>query len=179
MRNIGTAFIYCDWGRRSEQTAFNIIKSITRQLVERRLTSTDWPQSREEVEIFFKKHNAAPPLLEDYISFLPSVISKFERVFIVVDAIDELDGVSQREQFVGALLGLSNIRLFVTSRDHILPVEGSATLEIQSDPEDIKTYVESRIQRSVPLRNAIHRKPSLKDDILDKVSKEYSNMYVF
>jgi hypothetical protein len=118
MSKTGTAFVYCDWGQRSKQTALNLIKSITRQLVERRLAPPDGSQSRLDVEKFLEDKKTL--MLEAYLSFLPSVVGNFERVFIVVDALDELDGVSYREAFVKALLSLSNVQLLVTSCDYLL-----------------------------------------------------------
>ena len=116
------------------------------------------------------------PLIEDYLSILSLVVRKLDRVYIVVDALDELDGVFHREEFINTLLGLSNIQLFVTSREYIQPIKGSTTLQIQPDPQDINAYVKDKIQRSVRLRNFIQ--PSLEAKILDTVEHKYSNMYV-
>jgi hypothetical protein len=111
-KNIGIAFVYCDWGRRSEQTATNLIKSISQQLVEKQMSSLNWANTRLEVQTFLQKCRGAS-LLDDYLAFLTSIIGKYDRVMIIVDALDELDGVSHREEFVKGLLSLSGIQLLL------------------------------------------------------------------
>jgi hypothetical protein len=177
MSETGTAFVYCDWDQRDQQTPFNLIKSITRQLVDRRLTSADSAESRLEVANFLEKHKPTPSL-KDYLTFLSSVVGKFKRVFIIVDGLDELYD-SHREGFVKVILEISNIQLFVTSRDHISPTKEFTTLEIRSNPKDIEAYIEFRIDESpLALKDSIRKRPQLKAKILETVNHKYSNMYV-
>jgi hypothetical protein len=177
MGNVGIAFIYCEWSLQKYQTALNLIANIARQFAERLLHSSVWPQTRVDIETFRKEKPS--PKVDDYLTFLNRrIMDKFDRSLIVVDGLDELDAVSHRDEFVKALLRLSNAQLLVTSRSHLPPISGSTILDIISDPRDINIYVQSRIQRSTPLRNSIEKQPSLEATILGVIEKTYSNMYV-
>ena len=182
---VGIAYVYCDYASQMQQTALELIKSITRQLVERDLSRRESSSLRQAREFLQETHKSIPPTIKDYVSLLTSIVNRFNKTIIVVDALDEcavaINRLPNRKEFIGALSAVPKLKLFITSRDlpnirALLPQ--AAELPIHSDHDDVKSYVHWRIQKSDKLHSYVKQKPSLKDDILDTVEQKYSNMYV-
>lgn len=76
----------------------------------------------------------------------------FSTIFIVVDALDELESESRREDFLRVIAGLMkhNFQVFVNSRNHIQPHVGEqlGMIEISAHDEDIEAYVRRRLENT-------------------------------
>ena len=76
-------------------------------------------------------------------------LDSYERVYILVDALDECVDDAAREMLVEQLHNLQpKINLMVTSRpsEHVARMfEGNIEQKISAHPADLRTYVESRI----------------------------------
>jgi hypothetical protein len=74
---------------------------------------------------------------------------------------------------------LPKVRLLVTSR-HIPDIErkfkGGAGLEIRASDEDIKRYLESRIESQNPLAGYVKTDPTLRSDILTTIIEKAHGM---
>jgi hypothetical protein len=181
---IGIAFVYCEYDRQGQQTALELIKSITQQLVERDL-APEGNSSLCHATKFIQAHQKVPPTLKDYILLLRLITKRFDKTIVLVDALDEcaihINNLPNRVDFVEALRSLPNLKLFITSRD--LPairefLLGATELQICSDPNDIMSYVNWRIKVSARLTAFIKKQPLLREEIVSTVEKKYSNMYV-
>ena len=176
---VGIAYVYCDYNAQIEQTALQLIASITKQLVEQKLLLI------RRVKDLQERRKGGPPTWKDCTELLASIVRQFDKAIVVVDALDECTEVGDRqfqnrEEFVKELLGLP-LKLFITSR-HLETIGGllqSATkLEIRPDPGDIRSYLNSRIQDSTKLKAYIKKDSELKNDIINTVVTKYSEVYV-
>jgi ankyrin repeat domain-containing protein 50 len=160
--NIRVAFIYCNHKEQTVQTVTNLIASLLKQLV------LDCPVISKNVKLFYhlhRRHNTYPTLNE-FTQALRTEIQTYEKVFIVVDALDECtEGNGSRIKLLRALRSLAGpVNLMVTSRD--LPsieqhFHEAQRLHIRATDEDVATYVQSQLvdyPGLVNLRDAITKK---------------------
>ena len=74
------------------------------------------------------------------------------------------------------------LRLIITSRPSIMNItdyfEDAVSLEIRPSNEDIKTYLEERLQRESRLRTYIQEDPSLHNDIIKAIIDKAEGMLV-
>jgi ABC-type antimicrobial peptide transport system ATPase subunit len=123
--------------------------------------------------------NEAP--LQSLMEVVQTEISTFNRVFIVIDALDECE-----EQVRGGICDLlsklndgKNVSCLITSRnlDTIAQEIGRhRRLEITAHSKDIETYIRQRISQSNSLGRHIKRQPSLVDEIISNVITKAGGM---
>ncbi|KAK3174446.1 hypothetical protein OEA41_001692 [Lepraria neglecta] len=164
---IGISYIYCDYKDQS-QTAVNLLGSLIGKLL--------WRQSiiPEELELSYKTHTSkhTHPSVTEYAAILRNMAMGFSRVFIVVDALDEVmekDGT--RDALMASLNDLSsNAQLLVTSR-WIPSLEQefctASRLEIRANNGDIATYVQSQVDKRPRLRAHVRRDQNLRELIVE------------
>jgi hypothetical protein len=75
------------------------------------------------------------------------------------------------------------LHLLITSRPQIsADIErnfvDAARLDIYANPEDIKMYLEGRINKEVRLKNNVEEDPTLKDEIIETIVKKAEGMLV-
>ena len=94
------------------------------------------------------------PKQEDLEEALLLTCSEFDRVFVVIDALDECDK-SQRNAVLRALSTMSQctpVSIFVTSRPHAEDIskafKNSHKIVIEAKPSDIEKYVYNKIEDS-------------------------------
>lgn len=143
------------------------------------------------VEQLYKQHSMrrTRPNISDLTQVLQCLWPWFKRIFFVVDALDEC---SQVDNIRSILLGTPwrmPVRLLVTSR----PIESIRydlhfytefskkeisikELSIVAQPDDIRDFVESKIEANRRLRNFIRNDPRLKGAILEATSKSARGM---
>lgn len=140
--DVGVVYAFCNFSRREEQTPKNLLAALLRQTVHGKAQIDGHIKSLYEL-----RHYGESPLSRETITQeLESCISSYSRVFIVVDAVDELD--TSRDGFLASLTALSakhagKMSIFITSR--IIPeiaecLQGSVQLEIQASEVDISTF---------------------------------------
>lgn len=137
----------------------------------------------EDVTSLYNRHSKerTRPSLPEYIRLLEANIQRFSRVFIVVDALDECseDG-GVRDLFLAHLRYLlPNIRLLVTSRDITSlgqAFDDATRLEIRANDDDLRTYLQVRIEERALLRSHIKEDPSLKDTIINTIIEKANGM---
>ncbi|KAE9376058.1 ankyrin [Stipitochalara longipes BDJ] len=182
---VGIAYVYCNYANQRQQTALGLIKSITRQLVQRDL-SPEKSSSLSQTRKFQEKHKSIPPTIEDYTSLLASITERFKKTIVVIDALDEcadlIDGHPNRKAFIKALMTVPELKLFITSRSlpairKLLP-QASEQLPIHSNHDDVMSYLNWRIEESDKLKRHIKKEPALKLQILDVVKKKYSTLFI-
>ncbi|KAL9572165.1 hypothetical protein ACKAV7_003653 [Fusarium commune] len=83
--SIGIGYIYCNFRRQKEQNINDLLASLLKQL------SRSWRCLPESVKLLYDKHekNGTRPLVEKLSAALQSVVQSYEKVFIVIDALDE------------------------------------------------------------------------------------------
>jgi Cdc6-like AAA superfamily ATPase len=175
---IGIAYLYCNFQRRNEQKADDLLASLLKQLSQGRSSVPD------SVKALYNQHkdkrHMTPASFDEISRALHSVAAKYSRVFIVVDALDECqvsDGCRMR-----LLLEIFNLQvrsganILATSR--FIPeiaekFNGSPSLEIRARDEDVQKYLDGRISQS----ESELLKP-YREEVKIKITKAVDGMYV-
>jgi hypothetical protein len=146
--DIGIAYLYCNFRRKDEQKADDLLASLLKQLSEQRTALPD------SVKALYKEHRdkRTRPSFDELSKVFQSVIAMFSKVFIIIDALDECrtsDACRTRlltEIFLAQDKSTANI--FATSRflsDVIERFEGSISLEIRATEGDVRRYLDGCI----------------------------------
>lgn len=176
--NIGVAYIFYNYKSQVDWSVDTLLAAILKQLVQTQ------PDMAEEVIQLYKSHSTGRrrPLLEEIFTALQSACTKYSRVHIVVDALDECtDQDGARSRLLAKLRELqhgSNIRLMVTSRfipDIEQKFRSALKLEVRASDEDVRRYVAGQIPR---LPKCIQRDDEMKSLVQGKIVKAVDGMYV-
>jgi NACHT domain len=178
--DIGIAYIYCDFRRRDEQKAEDLLASLLKQLTQ---GLSSLPGS---VKSLYDKHNnrdkRTRPSLDEISKSLQSVATIYSRVFIIVDALDECQASNGwRARFLSEIFDLQTncqASLFATSR--FIPeitekFEGRIVLEIRATKQDVRRYVDGHISH---LPSFVGRNPELQEEIKTEIVKSVDGMYL-
>lgn len=175
---VGIAFFYCDFRRQNEQKPIDLLLSLLKQFVQKRLSVP------ENVKSVYEHHksNRSRPSLEEVSKVLCYVINDYSRSFVIVDALDECqvaDG--SRKSLLPEIFNLqaqSRVCIFATSRfipDITDQFRNCATLEIRARDEDVRRYLEGHIGQ---LSACVLHSPTLQEDIKADIIKAADGMYV-
>jgi hypothetical protein len=143
--NVGIAYIYFSFQRREEQNAEDLLASLLKQLAQ------ELPSLPDTVKDLYSRYGERRrPPLQDISSCLHSVASMFEKVFLIVDALDECqapDGC--RTKIISEIFDIQiecRANFFATSRlisEIVDKFYGSVTLQIQASKEDVGIYLDN------------------------------------
>ncbi|TVY81572.1 putative ankyrin repeat protein [Lachnellula suecica] len=177
-QDVGIIYLYCNYRRMLEQTVLNLLGSLTQQLAQQR------PGISADLETLYQKHadKKSRADMEEILGLLRSEASRFSRVFIVVDALDEcINSHDSRDILGSSLLDLSssaNVNVLITSR--FIPgvtyaFENCNQLEIRAEVEDVKTYVQGNITR---MPKFVLRNNELQDTIIEAIANAVDGMFL-
>lgn len=176
-QNIGLAFMYCNYKERDSQTFGNIIANLLQQLVQCHKSIP------EEVHALYTKscQRNIRPDEEEFFSVFQSVIAKFSRVYIVIDALDECKQHT-RSKLIEKLLQLPvKLHLICTSR-HLGDIQETfaeaSHLEIRASDADITRYLEAQILQIPKLVKFCKRAEDLENSIIKKLVKKAKGMFL-
>lgn len=167
--NVGVAYVYCNYKRRETQTAIDLLAAILKQLVQER------PLYGEPVATLHDRHAArrTRPSLDEIRTALNSVISKYSKVYIIIDALDECtDSDGTRSELLAILRSFqtkTDTSLMVTSRFDARieqSFQGSPMLEIRASDADVTRFVAGQMCR---LPMCVQRDPELQTEIQDGI----------
>ena len=143
--------LYCDYPAREDQSPVNMIGALLKQVV---AGQADIPG---EIMYYFKesrKLGGQRLRLADMVNLFVKASRSFERVFICIDAVDELLA-KDRPDFIRALRhiidGAPNIRLVLMSRPHVRAelnkhlTDRAYIMQVEVDQGDIARYVQLKI----------------------------------
>jgi Cdc6-like AAA superfamily ATPase len=173
-KSVGIAYIYCNFQRKDEQKAQDLLASLLKQLSEERSSLPD------SVKSLFDKHKEkrTRPSLDEISRTLQSVASTYSRVIIIVDALDECqvsDGC--RMTFLTEIFSLqtkTGANFCATSRfipDITEKFHRSTIFEIRAHNEDVRQYLDSQISQSGQRLLEIHR-----EEIKTEITKAVGGM---
>lgn len=171
---VGVAYVYCNYRRQNEQTVNHFMLSILKQLGEGISTL---PIAISELANKHTKRRTRPSLNEILVA-LQTVISMYERVFIIIDALDECSVAHDLMSRIFELQMKGVLNLLVTSRDSpelAYMLKDSDTIEIRATDEDVRKYIEGYF---VQFSRLVQRNSDLQTEITNKVSHAVSGMYV-
>jgi Cdc6-like AAA superfamily ATPase len=176
---VGIACIYCSIQNEAEQTPSGIFLSLLRQLI-KQLSYTP-----EIVKSMYDRHTRAGdrPSFLDISDALLDTISRFQRTFIVVDALDELlTSESPPKQLVKEIFALqekSGINIFATSR-YVPEIAGefkqSIQIDVRAAEDDVARFLDSHIGE---LPAFVSDTPGLEDEIKTGIITAIDGMLVY
>ncbi|KAL7909981.1 hypothetical protein GGI35DRAFT_447561 [Trichoderma velutinum] len=175
---IGVAYIYCNFQQKGEQTAYDLLANLLKQLA---YGQSSLPGSVKEL---YDRHQAKKtrPSIDEISRALQSVTAIFSRVFIIVDALDECQASSKCRSTL--LLEIFNLQaktktnFFATSRripDIERAFKGYPSLEILASDEDVQTYLESHMSE---LPGCVLKRLDLQEEIKIKIVKAIDGMFL-
>jgi hypothetical protein len=177
-RSIGIAYLYCNFKRRDEQRAEELLASLVKQLTQ---SQSSLPES---VRLLYDKHKEkrTRPPFDEISRALHSVALMYSRVILVVDALDECQASDgSRARLLSEMFSLQakcGANIFTTSR--FIPeisdkFKGSISLEIRASSEDVRRYLDHHMFR---LPGFVGRSPELQEEIKSKIMQSVQGMYV-
>ena len=150
-KNAAVMGLYCDFLSQQEQSTINLLGAILKQLSSR----GDIP---EDIRGAFRKakeeFGGGGLRLPDMREILKKTITSRQRIFVCIDALDELSPKHRRE-LLESLQEIAqespNVRIFLTGRPHIddeIVECFSKVVKIPISPtqDDIKSYLEMRLK---------------------------------
>ncbi|KAJ5638592.1 hypothetical protein N7528_000982 [Penicillium herquei] len=173
---VGVAFFYCNF--REKITLEEIVGCLLKQL------AGQLPIFPEPVEDLYDTYLTlkTKASVNDLIEALDTTIFRFQRVFIVIDALDEChmaDG--SRDMLLDQLFALQSkhtLGILATSRENpeiSCQFAGCPSLMIRANENDIERFL--RGQMGV-LPNFVRNKPELQQEIVDKITKAVDGMFL-
>jgi hypothetical protein len=167
--------VFCNYKSQVDQNLYGLLSALLKQLV----------QSRADIAVpitrLYHHHlKQNRPSLDEIFTALLTVCSKYARVYVVIDALDECtDQNSTRSQLIEKLRELqirTNVWLLFTSR--FIPeiterFRLDPVLEVRASKEDVKRYVAGQIPR---LPNCIRRDDELRRAVQSKIIKAIDGM---
>jgi phosphoribosylpyrophosphate synthetase len=175
-KDVGIAYIYCDYQDQTDQSPENLTSSLVKQLARKQGVM---PPLLEELYKKFSRGGKRPNLKE-ITTLLLQLSSSFSKTYIIVDALDECESIVHRKKFLSVLQVLENahIRLFITSRPHPPDIQrafnSKPQLNIVATEQDIREYLASRLDDDYELADLIS--PDLRDDIVSNITSNVCGM---
>ncbi|KAI9878016.1 MAG: hypothetical protein M1830_002174, partial [Pleopsidium flavum] len=181
--NVAIACIYCNYKERTEQTASNLIASLLKQLVQDQSVTLELSNN---VRSLYRQHinRNTRPTLGEFVNALQSEVRRYSKVFIIVDALDECpEDNGTRAHMLSELLSLaSTVNVMFTSR-YLTSIErdfqGSKRLDILANDDDIRRYIEDRIQREHRLARHVGADRFLQETIVKTTVRNVRGMIRF
>ena len=169
-QDIAVIFAYCQYTARYSITDY--LASFVKQLVERHSGLFSVLKS-----IYMNHQRDATRAHEhELLELLRTFVPLFTRVYIVIDALDELPE-DARDGFLMALMSLQ-ASLLVTSRSsHWL--HDIQCIDIEDENQrDIKLFIDKKFQESSKLTVLLRGKEQIKEQIGEKLRETSKSMYV-
>ncbi|KAJ6571215.1 ankyrin repeat-containing domain protein, partial [Mycena capillaripes] len=172
----GVACIYLNHKESETQTPSNLLANLWKQLVLGRDISA-------KVQKMYKQQSekGTTPSIDEIQDVLVSLVVELEKVYIVVDAVDEYPEI-QRHILLTRLAAMGRtVNLMITSRPHIahdMPPPQIKTLEIRANNEDVRRYIEEQIKMSPRLLRHVQKQPDLREEIQSKIGTTVDGMFL-
>ncbi|KAJ6069874.1 ankyrin [Penicillium canescens] len=147
------AFVFCDYKSEDRQTFPLLIASMLKQLLER------CPDYQSPLFAQYQKNTERDPQPRELLKDFENLIEKQEKVFILLDALDELQQGVRHEllkQLCAFGESYKSLHILTTCRPGTVEYQPSPAyhlLEIQPREEDIRLYIENSIDNPLLDRN--------------------------
>ena len=166
--HVGIAYLFFRFNVKVEQVEQHFVSTCLKQLAQDQKSTT-----LPALQALYYRHHVAgsSPSTSELLIVLQSMIRLYDRVFIVVDALDEC---SSRERLLAIMSQLQRgfkVNFFTTSRnktdtDSWLPRDVHI-LKMKAGEDDIRQYVEYRLaQTRIPFGDA-----EMRHEIIDAIYK--------
>jgi NACHT domain len=170
---IAIIYLYCSF--RVPDTEEDMLLGLLKQLVQKQSSIAD------EVKSFHDRYKTQPslPSVGEIFQVFQTVALLFRRIFIVVDALDEIQLNAVRIEFLSKIFHLqaqTGASLFTTSRripDITRMFEKSVRLEIRASDEDVGIYLDGCFSE---LPSFVQSSPSLKSEVKTAITNAVDGM---
>jgi Cdc6-like AAA superfamily ATPase len=174
--SIGIAYLYCNYRRQQEQQPTDLLANLLKQLVQ------ELPFVPESIERLYElhKHRRTRPSFGEISEILRSVIARYSRAFIIIDALDELQFSRARRRLLPEIFSLqtkAGASLFATSRfiqETTKEFKGATSIEIRASDEDVRKYLDGHMSQ---LPSFVLRSLDLQEKIKAEIIKAVDGMY--
>jgi hypothetical protein len=172
--NIGVACMYLNHKEAEEQTPAKLLSGLWRQLV------FDRDLGSQAKKLYHQHHEKrTTPSLDEVFNVLCSMINKYSKVHIVVDAIDEYAEAQRRILLEYLAIMGPTVNLLITSRPHITPdgcLPNLSSSEIRANEDDVRRYVDAQVSMSSRLSKHVKNRPDLREEIETKITRTVDGM---
>lgn len=182
-------YFYCSFQRQAEQTVRNILAVLVRQMLQ------EQRQLYPEVKDLYDKHcnRRTHPTADELEDLLQSLVQRYRRVYILMDAMDECVGDGDVNNCVDVLdrifrlqRSTTNVKLLATTRwvpriiEHF---QDCPQLEIRAHREDIEQYLDHNIPR-LPVKPHVKIRVddavvTIQDAVKSRIIDAADGMFVF
>ena len=185
---VGIAYIYCSYQDQDRQTTVNLVGAMLRQLLVKRI-GKDGDMLPEVLRIY-QRHSLGQtrPLLKDLINLLVDQLAVHERLYLIIDALDECPKDNgARGTVIGILRTLRDIStrcsLFVTSRmapylEDGLWIDGCLRINVTWDKSDVWKFVRSDIKKHWLAAQELKDDWSLEHEIIEDLVKTTKGVFL-
>ncbi|KAH8586341.1 ankyrin repeat protein, partial [Bisporella sp. PMI_857] len=177
-KNVGLAYVYCNFKRQDEQRIDDLLANLLKQLSQSTVSLLN------NVKSLYDHHSKkrSRPAKDEILKALRHAASTFSKVFIIVDALDECqvsDGC--RTELLSELFDLQakcQTNLFATSR--FLPevdkiFESSIHLEIRASEQDVQRYLDGHL---LSLPKFVRDNSELQNEVKCEIIKAVDGMFL-
>lgn len=146
-QRIGLAYVYCNFKLQNEQNAEDLLAILLKQLAS---------SEQESARKLYRQHRdrGTRPSLNELSRTLQSVVETYEKVFVVIDALDECHTTNDcRNVFLSQVFDLQikcDVKIFATARPipEITKRFIGDHMEIRAHDRDLDKYLEGRISQA-------------------------------
>lgn len=171
--NVAVVCAFCDFRQSNIQSTKNLLSAMLRQIVE------SCPVVPPTVASLYEYHSSKSsfPRFDEIVATFSAVAQGFNRIFVIVDALDECLDDQTRSLLTHTLSSFSVNLLFTSRPDPSIEqiLEGWTRLDIHASQHDLRIYAEQRFELS---RLAQQCGVDLKQKILEQVVQKADGMYV-
>lgn len=178
----GIACFFCNYQNRSQQTPSNIVADLLKQLMLHRVEPLAVSHEIKELYTCHSQTDTRPRFHELHAA-LRRETRDFTKVFIAIDAVDELS--LDEEDLAWLLCALESlgphVSLMFTSRiltSHcFMSMKRPLTIiEVQANEGDVRAYLEQRIATIPRLKRFVHGNNALQRDIVKTITGNCKGM---
>jgi hypothetical protein len=124
------------------------------------------------------------PTLDECSRALQSEVRRYNKVFLVIDALDECtEDDNRRVYLLRELQALqTTVNLMITSRPHITveyELGNMKRLEVFASDDDVRIYLSNRISNTPRLARIVKRDGALQQVIIDSIAGSVKGMSVY
>ncbi|EWG49990.1 hypothetical protein FVEG_09329 [Fusarium verticillioides 7600] len=174
---VAIAYVYCDYKDKQTLSETNIWASVTRQLAE--ACSQLPPDIISFRDKYLEKRSL--PSDEERISLITSLSKRFQKTFILIDALDECPE-ENRDAFLRLASDVdASVHLMITSRMNLDLTESFGRLTqitIAARPSDVETYLDAKMRANSRMRSFLRRDKALRNDIISTLVKKTDGMFL-
>ena len=121
------------------------------------------------------------PGWKDLLQTLQQIAEHFDKLFLIVDALDECTDPEQLATILASLISIPNVHFFVSSRpearlENVLSALAKQTIDVEGEgtKRDIELYIRRRLQSNEDIEIALDE--DLIEKVVDQLVEQAQNM---